>query len=72
MGNIAANISKQVLTVASSNFLSDPPITCFGGGLVLSILVVAFCLWLGYARFIGLGDPIRWRHRYIYKGVSDG
>ena len=20
---------------------------------------------------IGLGDPIRWRHRYIYKGVSD-
>ncbi len=27
-------------------------------------------MWLGYARFIGLGDPIRWRHRYIYKGVN--
>ena len=49
MGNIAANNSKQVLTVASSKFLSDPP-TCVFGGLVLSVFGCFFLV--GVARFL--------------------
>jgi hypothetical protein len=52
VGNIAANNSKRVLTVASGNFLSDPPINFFGG-LVLSFcagLVVCFCVEPGGSR----------------------
>ena len=64
-----------------SNRTSVPPIV-FGDG-VLSVLVMlriggvelsGVLTWgvnCVYTFPIGLGDPIRWRHRYIHKGVSD-
>jgi hypothetical protein len=64
-----------------SNKLGDPPIVVRDGVLSLFVMlriggvelsgVLTWGMNCVYTFPIGLGDPIRWRHRYIYKGVSD-
>jgi hypothetical protein len=64
-----------------SNRTSVPPIV-FGDGVLSDLVmlrigggelsgVLTWGMYCVYTHCIGLGDPIRWRHRYIYKGVSD-
>ena len=64
-----------------SNRTSVPPIV-FGDGVLSDLVmlriggvelsgVLTWGVNCVYTFPIGLGDPIRWRHRYIYNGVSD-